>query len=94
MSTPTAGRPAHTARASSSPASIVRATVPWSLKATIVWSGMVFTVWGPMSESMYSVSGYAGFFVDVLAHNGRCTFAPRAASASHRGPLKVRVNSS
>ena len=51
----------------------VRASVPWSANASMVASGSVFTVSGPISLSTYSVSGYAGFLVDVLAHSGRCT---------------------
>ena len=66
--------------------------MPWSENASIVASGSVLTVSGPISSSTYSVSGYAGFFVDVLAHSGRCTRAPRAASASQRGPENVRRN--
>ena len=50
--------------------------VPWSANASIVASGRVLTVSGPISSSTYSVSGYAGFLVDVLAHSGRCTTAP------------------
>ena len=46
----------------------------------------MFTVSGPMRSSTYMTSRYAGFFVLVLAHSGRCTRAPRAASASHRAP--------
>ena len=47
-----------------------------------------------MRLSTYSVSGYSGFFVDVEAHNGRCTRAPLAASCLHRSvPLRC-VNSS
>ena len=42
----------------------------------MVASGSVLTVSGPISSSTYMVSGYAGFFVDVLAHSGRCTTAP------------------
>jgi len=38
-----------------------------------------------MRSSTYITSRYAGFFVLVLAHSGRCTDAPFAASAFHRG---------
>ena len=38
-------------RASSTPVSTVRATVPWSRKSATVPSGMVLTVSGPMSVS-------------------------------------------
>src|SRR6185437_505058 len=67
----------------------VGVTVPWSSSASMVCDGMVFTVSGPMRESTYSRSGYAGFLVDVDAHSGRCTLAPFAASASHRGPANA-----
>ena len=59
----------------------------------MVLSGMVLTVSGPMSSSTYITSRYAGFLVLVLAHSGRCTFAPCAPSASQRGPEKVSRNS-
>ena len=45
----------------------------------------MFTVSGPISSSTYMTSRYAGFFVLVLAQSGRCTVAPCAASAFHRG---------
>ena len=73
------------ARASASCASTVRATSPWSRNASIVAGGIVFTVSGPMSSSTYMTSRYAGFLVLVLAQSGRCSRAPFAASASHRG---------
>src|SRR5207245_76936 len=57
MSMPTAARAAITARASSTPSSIVRAMRPWSSNASIVLSGKVFTVSGPIRLSTYSVSG-------------------------------------
>ena len=49
----------------------------------------MFTVSGPISSSTYFTSEYFGFFVPVLAHRGRCTLAPRAASAFHRGDEKI-----
>src|SRR5512139_2192243 len=58
----------------------------------MVWGGMVFTVSGPMSSSTYFTLEYVGFFVPVLAHRGRCTLAPRAARAFHRGEPKSSPN--
>ena len=40
----------------------------------------------PISLSTYSVGEYAGFFVEVDAHSGRCRLAPAAARSSQRGP--------
>ena len=57
-------------------------------------SGMVLTVSGPMRESMYRMSGYAGFLVEVEAQSGRWTRAPRADSAYHRGTPKVATKRS
>ena len=45
------GQPAHHLGASSTPASMVRASVPWSSNASMVASGRVLTVSGPMSSS-------------------------------------------
>ena len=45
---PTSASDCHTASASSTPRSTVRASVPWSLNASIVASGIVLTVNGPI----------------------------------------------
>ena len=66
--------------------STVRAMVPWSSKASMVCSGSVLTVSGPISVSTYKRSEYSGFLVDVDAHSGRCSLAPRALSSSQRPP--------
>jgi hypothetical protein len=63
------------------------------MKALTVSGGIVLTVSGPMSSSTYSVSGYAGFLVLVLAHSTRWARAPRAASVFQRGLAVVRLNS-
>ena len=68
----------------SSRASTVRRTSPWSRNASIVFGGIVFTVSGPISSSTYITSRYAGFFVLVLAHSGRCRRPPFACSARQR----------
>jgi hypothetical protein len=57
MSTPTSCSACHVALDSSTPASTVRASVPWSAKASMVASGSVLIVSGPMRLSTYSVSG-------------------------------------
>src|SRR5262245_53601045 len=59
-------------------------TSPWSANAWMVGSGMVFTTPGATNCSTYITSRYAGFFVDVDAHSGRCGCAPAAASVAQR----------